>query len=53
MTAAPSVQPTSSGVLPRIWAGTASVRMRNLISEYSRTPSTPTKTIAATASTIL
>ena len=32
-TAAPSVQPTSRRVLPRIWAGTASLRTRNFTSE--------------------
>ncbi len=52
-TAAPSVQPISSGVLPRICAGTAFGRVRNLTTQYSRTPSTPMKTTAATARMIL
>ena len=33
MSAAPTVQPTSSRVLPRIWAATAPLRARNLTSE--------------------
>ena len=53
MTAAPSVQPISRRVLPRICAGTASLRARNLTTEYSSTPSTPKKTTAATARMIL
>ncbi len=53
MTEAPSVQPISSVVLPRIWAGTASLRARNFTIEYSSAPSTPTKTTTATARMIL
>src|SRR5579884_2986183 len=45
--AAPTVQPISSGVLPWIWAATRLRLARNLITEYSSAPSTPTNTTAA------
>src|SRR5437764_6039368 len=42
--AAPTVQPISRGVLPRIWAGSGPPRRRRKrMSEYTSTPSTPAK----------
>src|SRR3954451_5995307 len=49
ITAAPIVQPISRRVLPRICAATAPRRARNLKTEYSSAPSTPTNTTIATA----
>ncbi len=52
-TAAPTVQPSSRRVLPRICAATAPLRARNFSSAYSRPPSTSTKMISAITSVIL
>jgi hypothetical protein len=41
--AAPSVQPISSGVLPRIWCATPSRRARYFTSDQINTPQTSRK----------
>jgi hypothetical protein len=46
ITAAPTVQPTSRRVLPRICAATAPLRALNFTRDQMRTPSTPKKTTA-------
>ena len=47
ITAAPTVQPISSRVLPWIWAATRPRRALNLIMNQISVPSTPTKTTSA------
>ena len=47
ITAAPTVQPISSRVLPWIWAATRPRPALNLIRNQIRAPSTPTKTTSA------
>jgi hypothetical protein len=47
ITAAATVQLTSSRVLPWIWAGTLPLRLRNLISAYTSAPSTAKKITSA------
>src|SRR6202035_2322793 len=47
ISAAPTVHPISSRVLPWIWAATGFRFARNLYTEYTSAPSTPTNTTAA------
>src|SRR5436305_14335216 len=47
ITAATTVQPISSRVLPWIWAATAPFLARNLITEYISVPNTIANTTAA------
>ena len=47
ITAAPTVQPISSRVLPWIWAATRPRRALKRIRNHSSAPSTPKKTIVA------
>ncbi len=52
ISAAPSVQESSSRVFPWIWAALAPVRRRKRTSEYTSAPSTTTKMTTAMARTI-
>ncbi len=53
ITAAPTVQPTSSFVLPWICAAVRPLRARYLNSEYSSAPSTPAKMNSASTKTMM
>ena len=53
ITAAPTVQPISSFVLPWIWAAVRPLRARKRHSDHSSVPSTPAKMNSASTKTMM